>query len=49
MVEGLRRMNRAGMRRAIVEHDVTNSAATALYRALGFETRYETHGYRLSD
>jgi GNAT superfamily N-acetyltransferase len=49
MVEGLRRMSRAGMRRAIVEHDVTNSAATALYRALGFETRYETHGYRLSD
>ncbi len=49
MVEGLRRMHRTGMRTAMVEHDVTNTAAAALYRALGFETRYETHGFRLSD
>lgn len=49
MVEGLRRMHLTGMRTAMVEHDVTNTAATALYRALGFETRYETHGFRLSD
>ena len=49
MTEGLRRMHRAGMRRAMVEHDVTNTAAAALYRALGFEAQYETHGFRLSD
>lgn len=49
MVEGLRRMRQTGMRTAVVEHDVTNTAARALYRALGFETRYGTHGFRLSD
>jgi ribosomal protein S18 acetylase RimI-like enzyme len=42
-------MRRAGMRTAMVEHDVTNTAATALYQELGFEIRYETHGFRLSD
>ncbi len=49
MVEGLRRMSRAGMRTALVEHDVANAAAASLYRGLGFEIRYETHGFKLSD
>ena len=49
MVEGLRRMSRAGMRRAIVEHRADNTAAASLYAGLGFHTQYRTHGYRLSD
>ena len=49
MAEGLRRMSRAGMRRAIVEHQADNTAAASLYAGLAFHARYETHGYRLSD
>jgi ribosomal protein S18 acetylase RimI-like enzyme len=49
MTDGLQHMYQAGMRTAIVEHDVTNAAAAALYRNLGFEIRHETHGFKLSD
>lgn len=37
MAEGLRRMQAAGMRRAIVGFDPTNVAALALYTAMGFQ------------
>lgn len=46
MLAGLRELQRLGMRTATVEHDATNIAASALYRSLGFEKRYETLGYR---
>ena len=37
MVEGLRRMKAAGMRRAIVGFDPNNAAAQALYTSIGFQ------------
>jgi ribosomal protein S18 acetylase RimI-like enzyme len=49
MTEGLRRLQRLGMRTAMVEYDATNTAAAALYRQIGFVVRFETHGFRLSD
>jgi GNAT superfamily N-acetyltransferase len=36
MAEGLRRMQAAGMRRAVVGFDPTNAAALALYTSMGF-------------
>ena len=36
MAEGLRRMQAAGMRRAVLGFDPTNVAALALYTSLGF-------------
>jgi ribosomal protein S18 acetylase RimI-like enzyme len=36
MVEGMRRMKAAGMRRAVVGFDPNNAAAFALYTSMGF-------------
>nr|MDQ2999218.1 GNAT family N-acetyltransferase [Chloroflexota bacterium] len=36
MAEGLRRMQAAGMRRAVVGFDPNNAAALALYTSMGF-------------
>ncbi len=46
MVEGLRRMVAAGMRSAIVKHNSDNPAAAALYRSVGFRTRYTITDFR---
>jgi ribosomal protein S18 acetylase RimI-like enzyme len=37
MREGMRRLRAAGMRRAIVRTPVSNTAAAATYRSVGFE------------
>lgn len=46
MYEGMRRMLTRGMRRAIVNHMADNPAATALYRSVGFRTKYTITDYR---
>ena len=46
MTVGLREMAAADMRTARVSHDATNTAASELYRSLGFVKRYNTLGYR---
>ncbi len=46
MYEGMRRMRAAGMETAIVVHNADNVSGVALYRSVGFQTRYETTNYR---
>lgn len=46
MAEGLRRMKAAGMRRAILGFDPENSAARALYTAMGFRVSSYFVSYR---
>lgn len=46
MTEGMHCMRAAGMRTALVEHEITNEAAAALYANLGFTVAYETLGFR---
>jgi GNAT superfamily N-acetyltransferase len=46
MTEGMHCMQAAGMEAAIVEHDITNHPAAALYESLGFTVAYETVGFR---
>jgi GNAT superfamily N-acetyltransferase len=46
MTEGMHCMRAAGMQTAIVEHDITNHPAAALYESLGFTVAYETAGFR---
>ena len=46
VAEGLRRMQAAGMRRAVLGFDPTNAAALALYRAMGFRASSSFVGYR---
>jgi mycothiol synthase len=46
MSEGLRRMQAAGMRRAIVGFDPTNAAALALYTSMGFRASCYFVSYR---
>jgi mycothiol synthase len=46
MAEGLRRMQAAGMRRAIVGFDPTNAAALALYTSMGFRASCDFVIYR---
>ena len=46
MAEGLRRMQAAGMRRAVLGFDPTNAAALALYTAMGFRASGYFVGYR---
>ena len=46
MAEGLRRMQTAGMRRAVLGFDPTNAAALALYTAMGFRASRYFVGYR---
>jgi GNAT superfamily N-acetyltransferase len=48
MTEGLHCMRAAGMHTAIVEHDITNEPAAALYESLGFTVAYETLGFRFT-
>jgi ribosomal protein S18 acetylase RimI-like enzyme len=48
MTEGLHRMRAAGMRTALVEHEITNEPAAALYASLGFTVAFETLGFRRS-
>ena len=45
MTDGLRRMREAGMHTALVEHDIANEPAAALYASLGFTVAYETVGF----
>jgi mycothiol synthase len=47
MCSGMRLMQRHGMQSAHVEHDAANLPAAALYRSLGFVTRYETFGWQI--
>jgi mycothiol synthase len=46
LCHAMEEMRRLGMETAMVGHDATNQPAAALYRGLGFMTRYETLGYR---
>jgi mycothiol synthase len=48
MYEGMRRMVEQGMTTAIVLHEAPteNPASTALYRSVGFRTKYSSHAYR---
>ena len=46
MTEGMHCIRAAGMQTAIVEHDITNHPAAALYESLGFTVAYETAGFR---
>jgi mycothiol synthase len=46
MAEGLRRMQAAGMRRAVVGFDPNNVAALALYTSMGFRASRSFVGYR---
>lgn len=46
MYEGMRRMRAAGMETAIVLHNADNESGVALYRSVGFQTRYEITDYR---
>jgi len=46
MYEGMHRMVAAGMRSAIVKHNANNPAAVALYRSIGFQTKYALTDFR---
>lgn len=46
VLHGLAVMAAAGMTTAVVEHEVANEAAAALYRSLGFTIKHQTLGYR---
>jgi ribosomal protein S18 acetylase RimI-like enzyme len=48
MYEGMRRMRAAGMETAIVRYHADNVAGVALYRSVGFHTRYQIAEYRKS-
>jgi GNAT superfamily N-acetyltransferase len=46
MYEGMRRMRAAEMETAIVRYHADNVSGVALYRSVGFQTRFETTDYR---
>jgi ribosomal protein S18 acetylase RimI-like enzyme len=46
MYEAMRRMRAAGMETAIVRYNADNVAGVALYRSVGFQTRYQSTDYR---